>query len=76
MRKKILVHLGYSINSISGSILCNQLRYIKEKYEKTHDIILILSGVKTLRNSTTVSELSGISLFVTDLNVKTTHALE
>lgn len=59
--KKILVHVGYSISSIGGNVLCKQLRYIKEKYSHTHDIVLVLSGVKTERNKDLIEELSGIT---------------
>lgn len=59
-KKKILVHVGYAINSIGGNVLCKQLRYLKNKYEATHDIVLVLSNVKTLKGVETVERLSGI----------------
>jgi hypothetical protein len=59
-KKKIVIHIAYAIASISGSILCKQLRYVKNKYSDTHDFILVMSQVKTLRNQEIVEELSGI----------------
>ena len=59
-KQKILVHLSYSINSISGHILCKQLRYIKTKYSNSHDIVLVLSNLKTQKRKEIIERLSGI----------------
>lgn len=59
-KKKILIHLTYAIGSIGGNVLCKQLRYINNKYGDTHDLILILSNLKTPKRKYIVEELSGI----------------
>lgn len=59
-KKKILIHITYAISSIGGNVLCKQLRYIKNKYGDTHDLVLILSNLKTPKRKDIVEELSGI----------------